>query len=102
ARTGSIPLGSSRDDRPAGVDQSRAEEELGDLGQCEIHAAMSGAVPSVTVTVSRYLRLPWLTSRTAESWLCSHSPKRRTALVAVSEWKVTMSGWCTTRRIASR
>ena len=58
ARTGSIPLGGARDHLSAGVDQSRAEGELGDLGQGEIHASMSGAAPSVTVTVSRYLRLP--------------------------------------------
>ena len=78
---GAAPLGGVGEHVVA-VEQRCRQGQLGDLADGEVHGR--GA--------SRYLRLPWLTTATRDPLLVSHSPKRRTALVAVSEWNVTISG----------
>ena len=91
SRSGTIPLRCARNDVARRIEQRRSKGQLGDVGDGEVDLASSIGL-AVTVTLSRYLRLPWLTRRTPESCSRNHSPNLRTALVDVSEWKVTMSG----------
>ena len=79
--TGAAPFGRLRK-KVVAVAQCRRERQLGEFGQGQVH----GRFPR------RYLRFPWLTTVIAEPWLLSHALNLRTALVAVSEWKVTISG----------
>jgi hypothetical protein len=59
ARPRTIPLGCSRHDIARRVNQRCCEWQLCDLGDREVHASSAASTdPVVTLTLSRYLRLP--------------------------------------------